>query len=153
VNPGAGARRQLSPHYALVDTRGPTYLHAALGDGWHPSEFDPKNGERWQWTKGEATLRIENPHAAPLAVAVTLDGWSFSAEPALRVIGGDGAASQPIELGGQRVRVQFSPVTVPPGTSVLTLRPSRPPTVEGGGAGARQLGLCVFGLMLDVRAK
>ncbi len=153
VNPGAGGRRQLSPHYALVDTRGPTYLHAAVGDGWHPGEVDPKSGEHWQWTKGEATLWIENPHATPLAVSLTLDGWSFEGEPALRLIGSDGAASLPLELGGQRVRVQFSPVTVPPGSSVLTLRPSRPPMAEGAGAGARKLGVCVFGLTLDVRVK
>jgi hypothetical protein len=153
VNPGTGARRQLSPHYALVDTRGPTYVRAELADGWHPGEFDPKNGERWNWTKGVATLRIENPQAAPLAVTVTLDGWSFEGEPALTVIGGDGVASQPLELGGQRVRAQFSPVTVPPGVSMLTLHPSRPPMAEGAGAGARKLGVCVFGLTLDVRTK
>ncbi len=153
VNPGGGARRQLTPHYALVDTRGPTYLRAALGDGWHQDEFDPKTGDHWRWTKGDATVRIENPHATPLVIAVTLDGWSFRGDPAVTLVGADGVATPPVELGTQRVRQRFAPITVPPGNSALTLHLGRRAEPENASAGARKLGVCVFGLMLDVRAK
>ena len=42
------------------------------GDGWNGEEGDAKSG-RLAWTKGEATLRIENLHPWPVRVVCTLD--------------------------------------------------------------------------------
>lgn len=153
VAPQGDARRQLTAHYALVDTRSPGFLRASVGTGWNQDEVDPKTGDRWQWTRGEATLQIENPRNQPLLVSVTLDGWSPGGEPALTLVDHAGAATRAVAVGSQRGRTVLGEVTVPPGVSVLTLRPSRPAVAEGAGGGARKLGICVFQLLLSSRAK
>ena len=153
VKPSDDTRRQVTPHYALVDTRSPHFLRASPGDGWHQDEFDSKTGDRWQWTQGDATVRVENPQNQPQVVAVTLDGWSFGGEPGLALIDDRGVAARPVEVGTQRGRVLLGEVVVPPGNSVLTLRPSRPAVPEDASGGSRKLGICVFQLQLAVQAK
>ncbi len=152
VKPSGDARRQVTPHYALVDTRSQHYFRAALGDGWHQEEFDPKTGERWQWTKGDATVRCENSHDYPLTVRCTLDGWSLGVDRGIILAGGAGAESTPVRLGSQRTRVPLAIVTIPPGSSTLTLR-SQPAPMAAGPGDARLLGVCVFRLELEVMAK
>jgi hypothetical protein len=152
VKPPGDAHRQVTDHYALVDTRSPQYFRASLGEGWHQEEFEPKTGERWQWTKGDATLRIENPQGHPLTVVCTLDGWSLGIERDLSLVGGTDAMAAPVRVGPQRSRVRLGAVTVPPGVSMLTLH-SPQPAVPAGPGDARSLGLCVFGLELEVLAK
>lgn len=153
VVPSPDARRQFTAHYALVDTRSPNFLRASVGDGWHQDEFDPKTGVRWQWTRGEATLRIENPQNGPRTIAVVVDGWSFGGESALALVDHRGMATAPVRIGTERARVPLGEVTVPPGNSVLTLRPNRPPVAEDASGSSRKLGICVFQLELAVRAK
>ncbi len=151
VKPPGDARRQVSAHYALVDTRGPHYLRATLGDGWHDEESDRKTGDRWQWTKGDATIRIENPHDRALTVVCTLDGWSMGVErEVVAVVDHGDIPSTPSRIGTQRARVPLAAVTVPPGTSTLTLRSAQPALAAGPGD-ARVVGVCVFGLELEVR--
>lgn len=152
VKPPGEAHRQVTAHYALVDTRSPQYFRASLGEGWHQKEFEPKTGERWQWTKGDATLRIENPQGHPLTVVCTLDGWSLGIERDLSLVSGTDAMAAPVRVGSQRSRVRLGAVTVPPGVSMLTLH-SPQPAVPAGPDDARSLGLCVFGLELEVLAK
>ncbi|MEY2879771.1 MAG: hypothetical protein RLZZ15_2151, partial [Verrucomicrobiota bacterium] len=147
VKPTGDARRQLSPRFALVDTRAPTFLRAGFGDGWHEEERDPKSGATWRWTKADAALRIENPQRTPLRVVVTLDGWSFG-ERELTAVGADGVATPAQSLGAQRVRTKFTTVTVPPGGSVITLRSTRAAATPPGET--RALGVCVFGIELAV---
>ena len=152
VKPPGDARRQVTPHYALVDTRSPQFLRAALGDGWHQEEFDPKTGERWQWTRGDATVRIENPHDYPLEVACNLDGWSLGGERELALSTQPQTATATVRVSPQRSRVRLGTVTAPPGISVLTLHSPQAPMAAGPGD-ARMLGVCVFGLELEVLPK
>jgi hypothetical protein len=152
VKPPGDARRQVTAHYALVDTRSPQFLRATIGGGWYQEEFDRKTGERWQWTQGDATLRIENPHGYPLAIVCTLDGWSLGIERGITLTGGMGSAPAPVQVGTQRTRNRLAAVVVPPGVSTLTLHSPQPPVPAGPGD-ARSLGLCVFGLELEVLAK
>lgn len=149
VKPPGAARRQLTPHYALIDTRRPEFLRACVGNGWHPEERDPGTGGRWQWTRGDATVQIENPHAHPLTVAVSLDGWSWG-ERDLVFVSAAGVATPAQRVGGQRAITRFGSVAIPPGNSTLTLRSAQPATVPPGEV--RALGVCVFGVELEVVA-
>jgi hypothetical protein len=149
VDPGPARRRQLSAHFALVDARAPAFVRPFIADGWNQVESAPGSLDRWQWTQGTATLRIENPGPVPLSVAVTLDGWS--PVPGCTVQLQLGASSaMPVAVGAQRGLVDLGAVVVPPGGSVLTLRLAQPALQESGPAG-RRLGICVFGLRLVPR--
>jgi len=151
VKPPGDGQRQITPHYALVDTRSPRYLRASLGDGWHAEERLPKTNERWQWTSGDATLRIQNPHDYPLVLACTLDGWAPGGrDVSLAVVGG--ASSAPVHVGEQRTKTRFPGITVPPGGSTLVLH-SPQPASSGAPGDARALGVCVFGVELAVSDK
>jgi hypothetical protein len=150
VHPGPGRRRELSPHFALVDTRAPAYLRPELAEGWNQVESTPGALDRWQWTQGTATLRLENPRATPVRVAVMLDGWSPVAGCTLQLLVDGKDAVAPVAVGAQRAPVALGEVLVPPGRSVLTLRMAQPPVQEDGTAG-RRLGVCVFGVRLTTR--
>jgi hypothetical protein len=150
VKPPGDARRQISPHYALVDTRSPQYIRAAVADGWHQEEFDRKTGDRWQWTNGDATIRVENPHDQPRTIVCTVDGWSLGMERGMALVDARGVVSTPVRIGTDRARVRLGSVVVPPGVSMLTLR-SPQPSLAAGPGDARKVGMCVFTVELDVQ--
>ena len=134
------ARRQISGRFALVDTRHPAFVRLSLGDGWHPEEFDPRSGQRWQWTKAAASVRVDNPHDYPLRVACTVDGWS--AAPRSVSIGAKADATSAGRFTLERQRVSFAEFKVPPGTSTVSLQLLEPPVVVPGDP--RPLGVSVF---------
>lgn len=140
-----GSSRQITPRYSLTDTRHPGFLRISVRDGWHPGEDGGAAG-RWRWTKGDATLQVDNPHSYALKLTFALDGWSPG--PATLTLtgaasGGQGGAS----LDNRRGVVGFPPVLVPPGSSQLALKVSRPPTTVPGDP--RPLGVCVFRLWVE----
>jgi len=144
------ARRQLTPRFALVDTRHPAFIRARETDGWYDEENDPKSGDRWRWTGGTATVEIDNPHPYPLFVTGTLDGWS----PVDRSVTLAGRAADEsteavtvpepapptstapstlsaltpvrVQMGEERASGRFPAVVLPPGTTSLELRTSEP---------------------------
>jgi hypothetical protein len=157
VRPTDGGRRDVGGGMAAVDTRSAEFVRVALGDGWYDEESDGRTGGRWRWTKGDATWRIENPHAWPLRVVCTLDGWSLGARDlTLEVAGANGAgASAPLaeaarSLSAQRVKTTFAEIVVPPGGATVRLKSMQPWMGVVGGE-TRALGLCVFGLEFVVR--
>ena len=158
VKPAEGARKPIGKRIALVDTRSADFLRVTVGDGWYDEESEGQAGTRWRWTKGAATLRIENPHAWPLWVACTLDGWSLGARDLrLGVVGAKGEGTEvaggavvAINLSGQRVRTIFPEIVVPPGGVTVALT-SVQPWMGAVGGETRALGLCVFGLEFAVR--
>jgi hypothetical protein len=157
VKPSEGARKPVGKGKALVDTRGVDFARVTVGDGWYEEESEAKSGTRWRWTKGEATLRIENPHAWPLRVVCTLDGWSLGAREVTlavagekREAGGPAGEGRSRHLGGQRGQTVFPEIVVPPGGATVALTSAQPwPGAVGGET--RTLGLCVFGLEFAVR--
>ena len=158
VKPAEGGRKQIAPRIALVDTRSADFLRVTVGEGWYEEESEAKAGARWRWTKGEGTLRIENPHTWPLRVTCTLDGWSLGARDlTLEVTGakGEGAGQRggvvaSRNLSGQRVRTFFPEIVVPPGGATVALKSAQPWMGAVGGE-TRALGLCVFGLEFAVQ--
>jgi len=148
--PGDG-RRPITAHYALVDTRSSQYLRASLGDGWHPEERLPKTTDRWQWTSGDAELRIENPHNYPLTVRCTLDGWTPGGRNVTLSVAG-GAATVAVHVGAERAKTSFPALVLPPGGSTVVLHSPQPST-SGSPGDTRLLGVCVFGIELTVAEK
>ena len=154
VKPAEGARREITRRLALVETKGADFLRVTLGDGWNGEESDAKAGTRWVWTKGDATLRIENPHAWPLRVRCTLDGWSLGARDLTLAVAGEGGSvgreAESRNLSAQRVRTEFPEIVVPAGGATVSLK-SVQPWMSVGAGDARALGVCVFGLEFAVR--
>lgn len=151
VKPPGDGYRQVTPHYALVDTRGPQFLRASQDTGWHPEESTPKTDVRWQWTKGDATLRVENPHDYPVIVEGTLDGWAPGGRDLTLAVVGH-AAPGLVHIGAERTRIRLEKLAVPPGVSTLVLHSPQLPVPAGPGD-PRALGVCVFGLELAVCAQ
>lgn len=119
------ARRQITPRFALLDTRAPTFLRVIPASGWHAPER--AGGEQWQWTKGDATLLIDNPQPHALTLACTLDGWSpVERRVTLQAEGGETRSA--VKIGPQRLKVVLPAVVVPPGRSTLVLHSDTPPT-------------------------
>lgn len=148
VKPPGDALRQIAPHYALVDTRSPQYLRASAGEGWHNEERVPRTDVRWQWTQGDATVRIENPHSYSLAIECTLDGWAPNGSDWTLSLAGSTAAPA-VRIGAERTKTHFPRLTVPPGVSTIVLHSLHTPASDAPGD-ARTLGVCVFGLELAV---
>jgi hypothetical protein len=143
-----GGRRQLTRRFGLVNTRHAAFVRAEFGEGWHLPEIDGRSGERWQWSKGEATLQLHNPHDYPVALDASLDGWS----PTERRISWrvDGGEPRPkVRLGDQRVVTTLPLVVVPPGQSTLVLETAEPPFHAPGDP--RPLGVSVFRFTLSPR--
>jgi hypothetical protein len=136
-----GARREISRRFALVDTRHPAFVRAEFGDGWHPAEIDPRTRERWQWSKGEATFRFDNPHDYPLTINCRLDGWS-PIERRISFVRQGGEPRPILRLGEKRVTASLPVLGVPPGKSVLVLQTNEPPFTAPGDP--RPLGISVF---------
>ena len=157
VKPTEGGRREITPHLVLVETKGVDFVRVDFADGWNAEEADAASGTRWRWTKGEATLRIENPRPWPLRVTCTLDGWSLGARDltlAVAAAGPGEAAGRDGEvrnLGAQRVKTVFPEIVVPPGGSVVRLQSVQPWLGAGAAGEPRALGVCVFGVEVAVR--
>jgi hypothetical protein len=140
------ARREIAGRFALVDTRHSAFIRVDPGDGWHPEEHAPTGGERWQWTRGRATLRVQNPHDYPLRIEGALDGWSATDRRV--TLGLNGVPPKPgsVMMSPQRSRVTFPPVEIPPGESTLVLDSPEPPARVPGDP--RPFGVSVFRLHL-----
>jgi len=143
------SRRQLTPRFALVDTRSPGFVRALPAAGWHGEEAIPGTDVRWRWTTADAQIEIENPHERARRLSVRLDGHALgSREVSLALV--DAKEVETVTIGPNRTKTDLPPVMVPPGRSVLRLRSVQPALPAGAGDG-RRLAICVFQLELEVR--
>lgn len=142
VRPPDGAYREINDRFSLADTRHPDFVRVVPGDGWHDEESVPGGG-RWRWSAGDATLRLTNPHDYPLAIRVELDGGSARAQRWTLVR--DGGEARPwVPLREERSVATLPVLGVPPGESVLVLRPEGAPAAVPGDS--RPLGVSVHRL-------
>lgn len=149
VRLGGGARRQITPRFALVSTRAAGHVRATVGEGWHPEERLPETGERWQWTQREAMLVVDNPHAYPLTLSVAIDARSLGERSVSLAVAGSAAGTTAVKIGEARGQTRFPSLTIPPGRSTLVLRSEQPARAAGPGD-SRLLALCVFRLEIAV---
>ncbi len=142
VRPQGGGYREINGRFALADTRRPDFVRAVPGDGWHDEESVPDGG-RWRWTAGEATVRISNPHDYPLTLRAELDGGSARAQSWM--FARDGGEARPwVAVPEDRAMAVWPELGVPPGESVLVLRPEGTSVTVPGDP--RPLGLSVHRL-------
>jgi hypothetical protein len=134
--------------YALVNTRSRSFLRARLGDGWYDAESTRQPPSRWHWTKGDAEIVLENPHAYPLRLLFRLDARSLVPRD-LRVVL-DGPLVPTMQLGPMRQNVRGPGFVLPPGVTRLQLHSSVPPSAAGGGD-PRRLGFAAYAIGLEVR--
>lgn len=155
VKPAEGGRKQVAKGLALVETSGADFVRVTVGDGWYEEESDGRTGTRWRWTKGDATLRIENAHPWPLFIVCTFDGWSLGARDLTLEVQGTPhlVAARPGDarnLSAQREKTVFPEIVVPPGGATVVLKSAQPWMGAVGGE-TRVLGVCVFGLEFATR--
>jgi hypothetical protein len=136
-----GARRELTPRFALVHTKHPLHVRVTPADGWSEPETAVPGGERWQWTTVDATLRLTNPQAYPLALDAAIDGWS-PVERRVRLVRAGGEDRPGVPIGAQRGTAALRVPGVPPGESTLVLRSDEPPFAVAGDP--RAFGVAVF---------
>lgn len=146
--PGGG-RREVAGRFALVNTKHPAWLRVESGDGWHAAETAPGTGEPWQWTAGEATLRLINPHSYPLKLTCAIDGWSPVPRKFGLVQGGHEPKPPSAAVGPTRAVATLPEVTVGAGGSIWVLHTDAPPFVAPGDP--RPLGVSVFRLRVTPR--
>jgi hypothetical protein len=139
------ARREITPRFALVDTRHPLfvrgYIDEAIDRNWHPEEIAADGNERWRWTSADATLQLDNPNGHPVTIESALDGWT----PGSRFVSLSrvGEELQPsVRLAEARIGVKFPVLAIPPGNSTLVLKLDPPAATVAGDS--RPLGICVF---------
>lgn len=144
-----GGSERINAHYALVNTASRYFLRVALGDGWHDLERMSRTATRWNWTKGDATLRIDNPQGRSMRVVCRFNARS-EVERDLQ-LWLNGRRLRTVKIGTELKVVRAAEIMVPAGTSVLELRSSTPPT-RPGGSDARPLGFAMYGIEIEVKA-
>jgi hypothetical protein len=153
---GPGAVRRVAPQsaasfgplpFSLVDTLSEYFLRAALDEGWYDTEQIPRTGTRWRWTKGDAKIRVQNPHAYSLKVAFRFNARSTVPRSLEIWAGGRRLRTAPLEKELKVVRMRG--IEIPPGESLIELRSEQPPVIAGG-ADDRLLGFAAYGIELQV---
>jgi uncharacterized membrane protein len=144
-----GGSERISPNLSLAKTDNRYFLRAGLGDGWYEQERIVRLGTRWNWTKGDATLRLENPQKRTLRVVCHFN--ARSEEPRDLQLWLNGRRLRTVQLTGELKVVRVPEIAVPAGASVLELRSGTPPTKRGAND-PRPLGFAVYGIELEVKA-
>ena len=143
-----GGSERLGAHFSIANTAHPYFLRVRLGEGWYALEQLPRSPVRWNWTRGDATLRVENPQARPLRVVAHFN--ARCEEPRELQLWLNGRLMRTVQLTENLNVVRVPEFAVPAGASVLELRlsPARPRPVPAQG---RPLGLALYGLEIEVK--
>jgi hypothetical protein len=134
--------------FVLANTHSPYFLRTALGEGWYKQEKIARVIRRWHWSKGDASLVIENPQVSSRTIDLHLLVRSLDRRD-LQVWQG-GVQRGKVNVGetlGERV---VGGIVLPPGETTLWLRSSTQPTA-GSKRDARPLGFAVYGIEIEVR--
>jgi hypothetical protein len=140
---------KLPAPYSVLNTAAPDYVRVSLGEGWHEPEFICRNALRWQWTRGNASLVVHNPHTTPLSLALRLRVRSIVARDLQVWLNGQQIGLY--EVGPEMSHLRQKGVTLPRGDSLLEFRSNVEPVLPGA-QDRRRLGTAVFALELDVKA-
>jgi hypothetical protein len=143
-----GGSERIGSYFSIANTAHPYFLRVRLGDGWYAMEHLPRSPVRWNWTRGDATLRVENPQDRPRRVVAHFN--ARCEEPQELQLWLNGRLMCSVQLTENLNVVRVPEITVPAGASVLELRlsPARPRQVPSAG---RPLGLALYGLEIEVK--
>ncbi|MGC4073499.1 MAG: hypothetical protein QM760_13495 [Nibricoccus sp.] len=155
-SPGSGPRRTPAPSgpgpqfgplpFSLVNTRSEYFIRAQVADGWYPAEQIPRAGTRWRWTKGDASIRVENPHDYPVKIAFRFNARSV--EPRDLQIWVNDKRLRSAQLGKDLKIIRIGGIEVPPGTTLIQLRSASAPNFFPGDG--RPMGFAAYGIELVV---
>jgi hypothetical protein len=134
--------------FALLNTHSRYFLRASLADGWYQEERIARVFRRWHWSKGDATLRIENPQSTARTVTLHLLVRSLERRD-LQVWQGP-VLRETLTVGETLGERMVKGIVLPPGETVLHFRSSVLPTA-GNARDARALGFAVYGIELEVQ--
>jgi len=133
--------------FTLLNRHSWFYLRAELGEGWYPEERIARMFRRWHWSKGNATLVVDNPQSSARKINLrlslrglvrqTIQVWRGNQEEGSVSIG---------ETLGERV---LEGIVLPPGRTKLELRSSVLPA-PARGRDERRLGFAAYGIELEV---
>ncbi len=135
--------------FALVRNASPFFLRARLGDGWHGTELRRgRQTQLWSWSKGDATLELENPQDRPLRVELSFSARSLVDRDVQVWVSEHRLATLPIgtELAPKRV----PDFTIPPGKTIVRLHSRLPPT-RASESDARLLGFALYEILVEVK--
>jgi hypothetical protein len=138
----------LSPNYSIVKIDDPHYVRASLEEGWYDAERLPQQmATLWHWTKGDASVRIQNPHDRPVRIVCSL--MARSLVPREMQFWMAGKRMRTVKIGTKLSRIRVPEISIPPGGTTLEMRSNLPPTVAGP-RDARLLGFAVYDLEIQV---
>lgn len=138
----SGHGQMIGQRFSLLKTDSPHYFNVQLGDGWFERESAPRSAP-WRWTRGDASILVDNPHPYPLRVGLSLRGRSLVRRDVQ--VWQNGVFERRFNMGMDFQTVNVPPIELQPGRTVLELKSSVPP----GRANAddnRLLGLMVQGI-------
>ena len=144
-----GDSRRINANFSLTRTGSPYFVRVEMGAGWHDLEHLRRASLRWRWTKGDATLLVENPQSRPLRIVCRFNARSGVERDLQLWLNGNRVRTVRIGQALRMIRVQE--MTIPPGTSTLELK-SAIPALRPGGGDARTLGFAAYGIEIEVRA-
>jgi hypothetical protein len=136
---------ELNARFHAGRVAAPGRVGLAFGTGWHAPEGSGLN--RWRWSEGNATIRITNPSARPLAVSLHLRGRALQRSRLQLEIGGV-PVGRSRGLNGSIQRLEYEDIVLPPGDSVLTLLNDQP-AGRGETGDPRQLSLALYELTVQ----
>ncbi|MDB6093831.1 MAG: hypothetical protein JWM32_1393 [Verrucomicrobia bacterium] len=146
--PAEAGSLRIGRSFSLLNTHSPYFLRLKLDEGWYQLERIPRVFQRWRWSKGDATLLVENPQAGPREVTLRL--LMRTLEKREIQVWRDKTLWGTVTVGETLGERTIPGILLPPGESTLELRSSILPT-EGNARDARKLGFAVYAIELEVQ--
>lgn len=116
--------------FTLIDTRAPGFLRVQGTDGWHDQECNYTTAHRSRWTRGNATVVIDNPGTRPVKVSAHLTVSAID-DRVLEIVLGERVLLR--DRTGRRARkVTINEFEIMPGKNVLHVRSDRDGVVVPG---------------------
>jgi hypothetical protein len=144
--PRPGDSKPVNKLFSLVNTRSPHYLKGELGQGWHQMERDAVT--RWCWSRGDASIMLENPHSTPLLMSVRFDLLASSERNIKLLLNEELLGST--QVGTARGLIATKEFRLPPGRHFLRLT-STQSAQKPQAYDSRALGFCLYGVQVDLR--
>lgn len=146
--PGADCKI-VNSRFSLLRTSSPYFIRARLGEGWYGTErLRTRQTVLWNWSKGDASIELENAHDRPLKVTLQFMARSLSNRDMQVWIGGEHLRTMQVSTDLRPLRTL--PVIIPPGKVTVWLRSSQPPT-RASEFDERLLGFAAYSIVVDVR--